>query len=183
MERESEEARENKERRKRKRVGKKLNNQEELKEEEPTRNQRRDELWSVGRNEGGNEEDEEEEAGRRRKERHQEELKEVLLAFGRTEEKDVALEIIDIKLLSTMFSEVNGNAELRVSLEHVDDELVQFITGLMKKHKGKHRIKFKVTYADQGIELGLLPKKLKVDFNKDFVEEIHQKPQLRLHLN
>ena len=95
----------------------------------------------------------------------------------------IDLEIQDIKLLSSMFAEANGNAELRVSLEHVDEELVEFIQGLMKRHKGKNRLKFRVSYADQGIELGLLPRKMKVNFNKEFVDEIHTKPQLQLRLN
>jgi DNA polymerase-3 subunit alpha len=103
--------------------------------------------------------------------------------FGERQEKEVNLEIVDIKLLSSLFGEVNGNAELRVSLEHVDEDMVKFITALLKRHKGKHRLKFRVSYADQGIELGLLPKKMKVNFSKEFVDEIHTKPELQLRLN
>jgi DNA polymerase-3 subunit alpha len=103
--------------------------------------------------------------------------------FGERQEKELSLEILDIKLLSSLFSEVNGSAELRISLEYVDEGMVDFISTLLKRHKGKQRLKFKVTYADQGIELGLLPKKLKVNFSKEFVDEIHTKPELQLRLN
>ena len=102
--------------------------------------------------------------------------------FGDRKEREVNLEIRDVKLLSTLFEELHVTAEIKVSLEHVDDQFVEEMVQLMKKHKGKSRIKLKIMYAEESLDLGLLPKKMKVNITRGFVEDVLKHPHLNLFI-
>ncbi len=103
--------------------------------------------------------------------------------FGDRKEKEVNLEIREVMLLSSLFTELNASAELSISLEHVNEDFLQELQNTLKKHKGKNRIKMKVYYANENLEIGLLPKKSKVNITKEFVEDIDKIEHLRIQIN
>jgi DNA polymerase-3 subunit alpha len=103
--------------------------------------------------------------------------------FGDRKEREVNLDIKEVMLLSSLFNEVNATAEIKVSLEHIDEEMIENLLSTMKKHKGKSRLRLKVMYASESLEVGLMPKSVKVNLTKDFVDDIFKIEHLNLVIN
>ena len=103
--------------------------------------------------------------------------------FGDRKEREVQLEIRDVKLLSSLFEELQASATIQMSLEHVDAELVAELEQLMKTHRGKSRVRLRIYFAGEELELGLMPKKIKVNITPDFVNDVLRHPYLNLSID
>ncbi len=102
---------------------------------------------------------------------------------GDRKEREVNLDIKEIMLLSSLFGEVNATAEIKISLEHVTDEFVEELQATLKKYKGKSKLKLKVMYASESLEVALLPKSTKVNICKEFVDDMIKIEHLKLVVN
>jgi len=100
--------------------------------------------------------------------------------MGETKVREVNFEVSKVSLLSNVFEEAASQLDIRISLEHVDETLAERILGITKKYKGKNRLRFKVIYANQGLEVGLLPQKLNVEINAKLVDELLKIPNVQL---
>jgi DNA polymerase-3 subunit alpha len=103
--------------------------------------------------------------------------------FGERLEKELTVDVLDVKLLSALFEEYTQNAEIWMSLEHVTEQRIQSMVELFKANPGKNRLKIKVMYAMQALEVKLLPKKVTVGLNKKFIDELMALGHLDVHLN
>jgi DNA polymerase-3 subunit alpha len=103
--------------------------------------------------------------------------------FGERLEKELTVDVLDVKLLSALFEEYTQNAEIWMSLEHVTEQRIQSMVELFKANPGKNRLKLKVMYALQALEVKLLPKKVTVGLNKKFIDELMALGHLDVHLN
>lgn len=93
---------------------------------------------------------------------------------GETFQKETVVDVVDVKLLSQLFEELKPLAEMRISLEKLTEENAKLLEKIFKTHKGNTRVKLKVMYADQELEVGLLPRKAKVNVNRSFVGDVMQ---------
>ena len=93
--------------------------------------------------------------------------------IGDNLEKETVVDVADVKLLSQLFEELQSKIEMRMSLEDLNENNVAQLASLFKKHKGKNRVKLKVMYASQALEVGLLPKRAMINLSKAFVDEVY----------
>jgi len=103
--------------------------------------------------------------------------------FGDRKEKEVNIDIKEVMLLSSLFAETNASAEVKVSLEHISEVFVEDLMAVVKRHKGSSRLRMKVMYASESLEIGLLPKAAKVEISKEFVDDILKIEHLNLTIN
>jgi hypothetical protein len=70
-----------------------------------------------------------------------------------------------------------------MSLEHLTDERIENLVTVLKAHHGNSRLKIKVMYAQQALEVKLLPKKVNVALSKPLLSALSTLGYVELSLN
>lgn len=94
--------------------------------------------------------------------------------------RELNFEVSKVNLMSEVFEQASKQIDLKIPLEHTDEKLAEQLLNLLKKHKGKKRIRFRVVYADNSLEVNFLPKKLHIDITSELVAELLKIPHLQL---
>ena len=106
---------------------------------------------------------------------------------GRVKKKfyndDLEFKISSVSLLSELIDNEVRDVILRLDLNKVSEFLVDKTVDIIRKNKGKHSLLLSVVDTEKNYEVDLLSRKLKVDINKDFVDEINSLEEITLTIN
>ena len=111
----------------------------------------------------------------------------LLHVSGRVKKKfyndDLEFKISSISLLSELIDNEVRDVILRLDLNKVSEILVDKTVDIIRKNKGKHSLLLSVVDTEKNYEVDLLSRKLKVDINKDFIDEINNLEEITLTIN
>ena len=106
---------------------------------------------------------------------------------GRVKKKfyndDLEFKISSISLLSELIDSEIRDVVLRLDLNNISDSLVNQTVEIVERNKGKHSLVLSVVDTEKKYEVDLLSRKLKVDINKEFINEINSLDAVALSIN
>ena len=106
---------------------------------------------------------------------------------GRVKKKfyndDLEFKINNMSLLSEVIDNEIRDVVLRIDLNNVSELIVDKTVNIIKKNKGKHSLILSVIDSEKNYDVDLLSRKLKVDINKDFINEINSLQEISLSIN
>ena len=106
---------------------------------------------------------------------------------GRVKKKfyndDLEFKIANISLLSEIIDNQVRDVVLRISLNNLSEMIVDKTVNIIKKNKGKHSLILSLIDSEKNYGVDLLSRKLKVDINKNFIDEINSLEEITLSIN
>ncbi len=101
----------------------------------------------------------------------------------RWKEGELEMKLASVELLSEIKEKALRSVVLKMDLKDVTPELMNEITSLAEKYKGKHHLKFVLNHQEEGYHLDLRSKKFKVNLDDSFLSHLKQIPELELQIN
>jgi DNA polymerase-3 subunit alpha len=106
---------------------------------------------------------------------------------GRVKKKfyndDLEFKIANISLLAEIIDNQVRDVVLRISLNNLSEMIVDKTVNIIKKNKGKHSLILSLIDSEKNYDVDLLSRKLKVDINKNFIDEINSLEEITLSIN
>ena len=82
-----------------------------------------------------------------------------------------------------MYGEFDSYGKIFQELEYRNIEIIESIISLSKKYPGKHHLKFMITDFDEGYQIQLRSKIIKINLENDFIFELKQIPFIEIKIN
>ena len=85
-------------------------------------------------------------------------------------------------LLSELIDQEIRDVVLRVHIADITEKFVDDIVSVLEEHKGKHSLIFNIVDNLNKYEVDLLSRKIKINLDKDFFDQITSLNQLKLSI-
>ena len=106
---------------------------------------------------------------------------------GRVKKKfyndDLEFKIISISLLSELIDSEVRDVTIKLELNSLTESIVEKTVEIVEKNKGKHSLILSVIDSEKNYKVDLLSRKIKVDVNSNFIEEIGDLNEVSLSVN
>ena len=106
---------------------------------------------------------------------------------GRVKKKfyndDLEFKIISISLLSELIDSEVRDVTIKLELNSLTESIVEKTVEIVEKNKGKHSLILSVIDSEKNYKVDLLSRKIKVDINSNFIEEIGDLNEVSLSVN
>ena len=106
---------------------------------------------------------------------------------GRVKKKfyndDLEFKITSISLLSELIDSEVRDVTIKLELNSLTESIVEKTVEIVEKNKGKHSLILSVIDSEKNYKVDLLSRKIKVDVNSNFIEEIGDLNEVSLSVN
>ena len=106
---------------------------------------------------------------------------------GRVKKKfyndDLEFKITSISLLSELIDSEVRDVTIKLELNSLTESIVEKTVEIVEKNKGKHSLILSVIDSEKNYKVDLLSRKIKVDINSNFIEEIGDLNEVSLSVN
>jgi len=106
---------------------------------------------------------------------------------GRVKKKfyndDLEFKITSISLLSELIDSEIRDVTIKLELNSLTESIVEKTVEIVEKNKGKHSLILSVIDSEKNYKVDLLSRKIKVDINSNFIEEIGDLNEVSLSVN
>ena len=106
---------------------------------------------------------------------------------GRVKKKfyndDLEFKIASISLLSELIDSEVRDVTIKLELNSLTESIVEKTVEIVEKNKGKHSLILSVIDSEKNYKVDLLSRKIKVDINSNFIEEISDLNEVSLSVN
>ena len=106
---------------------------------------------------------------------------------GRVKKKfyndDLEFKITSISLLSELIDSEVRDVIIKLELNSLTESIVEKTVKIVEKNKGKHSLILSVIDSEKNYKVDLLSRKIKVDINSNFIEEIGDLNEVSLSVN
>ena len=97
-------------------------------------------------------------------------------------DENLEFKISSIILLSELIDNEIRDLNLRVSIDDINDDLVNQLVDILSNNKGKHSLVFNLIDYSNKYDVNLLSRKIKVKIDKEFVEKINNLSKIKLSI-
>ena len=97
-------------------------------------------------------------------------------------DENLEFKISSIILLSELIDNEVRDLNLRVSIDDINDDLVNQLVDILSNNKGKHSLVFNLIDYSNKYDVNLLSRKIKVKIDKEFVEKINSLSKIKLSI-
>ena len=97
-------------------------------------------------------------------------------------DENLEFKISSIILLSELIDNEIRDLNLRVSIDDINDDLVNQLVDILSNNKGKHSLVFNLIDYSNKYDVNLLSRKIKVKIDKEFVEKINNLGKIKLSI-
>tara|TARA_Y100000991_G_scaffold215560_1_gene206528 strand:- start:74 stop:4432 length:4359 start_codon:yes stop_codon:yes gene_type:complete len=96
---------------------------------------------------------------------------------------ELEMKIVGVDLLSEIKDKNLRNLNVSISIDDLNIEIIESIMSLSEKYPGKHHLKFMITDFDEGYQIQLRSKIIKINLENDFIFELKQIPFIEIKIN
>ena len=96
---------------------------------------------------------------------------------------ELEMKIVGVDLLSEIKDKKLRNLNVSISIDDLNIEIIESIISLSEKYPGKHHLKFMITDFDEGYQIQLRSKIIKINLENDFIFELKQIPFIEIKIN
>ena len=96
---------------------------------------------------------------------------------------ELEMKLVGVDLLSEIKDKSLRSITISMSIDDLNNDILESIMLLSEKHPGKHHLKFLITDFDEGYQIPLRSKTIKVNLDNDFIFELKQMPFIEIKIN
>ena len=96
---------------------------------------------------------------------------------------ELEMKLVGVDLLSEIKDKSLRSIIISMSIDDLNNDILESIMLLSEKYPGKHHLKFLITDFDEGYHIPLRSKTIKVNLENDFIFELKQMPFIEIKIN
>ena len=97
-------------------------------------------------------------------------------------DENLEFKISSIVLLSELIDNEVRDLNLRISVDDINEDLVDQLVEILSNNKGKHSLVFNLVDYENKYDVNLLSRKIKVKIDKQFLEKINNLKKIKLNV-